>query len=93
MSCLSVPFIGRGVLACAANSGANRSLRRIDRGAAAGMLRVLGWILGIYGVGSFAWFMIDLTINLEDGMQPYDAVVDGVLTGLSWPVSLIAMLW
>lgn len=62
-------------------------------GVAAGMLRLLGWGLGLYGVGAFAWFMIDLTINLEDGMQPYDAFVDGVQTGLGWPVSLIAALW
>jgi len=57
------------------------------------MLRILGWILGIYGIGAFAWFLIDLTINLEDGMQPYDAFVDSVLTGLGWPISLIAALW
>lgn len=57
------------------------------------MLKVLGWILGLYGVAAFAWFMISLTVNLEDGMTPYDAFVGGVQSGLGWPVTVIAQLW
>ncbi len=57
------------------------------------MTRTVGAIAGLYGVFAFAVFLFKLTRNLEDGLQPYDAFVSGLWTGLGWPVSVAAWFW
>lgn len=57
------------------------------------MTKTVGMVLGIYGVLAFAVFLFDVTVNLEDGMNTSDAFVDGIKTGVGWPVSLVAAFW
>ena len=57
------------------------------------MIKLLGWVFGLYGVIVFTVFMIHLTINLEEGLRPYDSFLAAGWTGLGWPVSLVAWLW
>ncbi len=57
------------------------------------MIKLLGWVLGLYGVIVFSVFMIHLTIILEEVLRPYDVFMVAGWTGLGWPISLVAWLW
>lgn len=57
------------------------------------MTKAIAAVLGVYAVIAFAVGMIDLVDGLEAGSEAYSAFEDAILTGLGWPISLVAFLW
>jgi hypothetical protein len=57
------------------------------------MTRTIGIVLGVYGVIAFAVALNQLVVRLEDGLEPGDAFITALGTGIIWPISVVAMFW
>ncbi len=57
------------------------------------MIRTIGIVLGTYAVIAVAVALIQLIIKLEDGLMPGQAFMAALGLGLTWPISLVAMIW
>ena len=56
------------------------------------MIRTIGIVLGVYGIIAFAVALIQLVVQLEDGLTTGDAFTAAIGSGLIWPISLIALV-
>jgi hypothetical protein len=57
------------------------------------MTRTIGIVLGLYGVIGFTVALYNLVVKLEDGLRPGDAFMSALGTGITWPISLVAVFW
>ncbi len=57
------------------------------------MIRNIGIVLGIYGIIAFVVALFQLVIKLEDGLVPGEAFTAAIGSGLTWPISLVAIFW
>ncbi len=57
------------------------------------MIRNIGIVLGIYGIIAFAVALFQLVVKLEDGLVPGQAFTAAIGSGLTWPISLVAIFW
>ncbi len=57
------------------------------------MIRTIGIVLGIYGIIAFVVALFQLVIKLEDGLVPGQAFTAAIGSGLTWPISLVAIFW
>ncbi len=57
------------------------------------MTRTIGIVLGIYGVIAVVVALFQLVMKLEDGMVAGQAFTTALGLGLTWPISLVAMIW
>ena len=57
------------------------------------MTKNIGIVLGLYAAIAFVVFLYQLVVKLEEGLVAGDAFSTSIGAGVTWPVSLVAMLF
>ncbi len=57
------------------------------------MTRTIGIVLGTYAIIAVVVALFQLVMKLEDGLVAGQAFMSALGSGLTWPISLVAMFW
>ncbi len=57
------------------------------------MIRTIGIVVGTYAIIAFVVALFQLVVKIEDGLVPGQAFSAAIVSGLTWPISLVAMFW